>query len=95
MSVYSFRKRAFLNPVSTNKTSYILAHVENSKEGIDKYGTNVIILGDCDHKTMLEFFLGNKKDRRISLKKIDLLIRVLTAFRAALAKEIKAIESNN
>ena len=92
MPIYSFRKRLFLNPVSTNLTSYILVHVENSREGIDKYGTNVVILGDCDHKTMLEFFLGTKKARRLSLKKIDLLIRILTAFRAALVKEINSIE---
>lgn len=95
MAIYSFRKRTFLNPVSTNLTSYVLAHVENSNEGMDKYGTNVIILGDCDHKTTLEFFLGNKKARRLSLQKIDLLIRVLTSFRAALVKEIQSIESKN
>jgi hypothetical protein len=92
MSFYSFHKRAFLNPASTNKTSYILAHVENSNEGIDKWGTNLIILGDCDHKATIEFFIGRKVDRRMSLKKIDLLIKVLTAFRAALVKEIALIE---
>jgi hypothetical protein len=41
----------------------------------------------------LEFFLGTKRDRRNSLAKIDLLIKLLTQFRAALAKEITSIEN--
>jgi hypothetical protein len=41
----------------------------------------------------LEFFLGTKRYRRISLAKIDLLIDVLTQFRAALAKEVRSIEA--
>jgi len=41
---------------------------------------------------MLEFFLGNARYRRLSLRKINLLIDVLTQFREALAKEIAAIE---
>jgi hypothetical protein len=41
----------------------------------------------------LEFFLGSKRDRRLSLAKIDLLIKVLTQFRTALVKEINLIES--
>lgn len=93
MSIYSFRKRAFLNPVSTNHTSYILAHVEDSKEGTEKYGANLIILADCEDKIELEFFLGNARSRRLSLKKINLLISVITSFRDALVKEIELIDN--
>ena len=90
--IYIYRKRAFLNPVSTNQTSYILAHVEDSHGGTERHGTNLIYLADCKRTVTLEFFLGTKRHRRISLKKINLLIETLTAFRDALAKEIAAIE---
>lgn len=92
METYSFRKRAFLNPVSTNQTSYILAHVQDSLHGEYKYGTNLIYIADCRRVVQLEFFLGTARDRRISLKKINLLIEVLTAFRDSLLREITAIE---
>ena len=92
MAVYSFRKRAFLNPVSTNKTSYVMAHVESSFEGDHKWGDNVLYIADCHRQIALEFCLGSARHRRVSLKKIDLLISVLTSFRNALAEEIVLIE---
>jgi hypothetical protein len=90
--IYIYRKRAFLDPASTNHTSYILAHVENSHGGTEKYGTNLIFIADCHRVIQLEFYIGTKEHRRISLRKIDLLIDVLTRFREALAKEIAQIE---
>ena len=94
MSVYVYRKRAFLNPVATNQTSYILAHVEDSEHGENKIGTNLITLADCKRTIQLEFFLGSARHRRISLKKINLLVDILTAFRDALLREIAAIEKS-
>lgn len=94
MAIYSFRKRAFLNPVSTNKTSYIHVHVASSFEGDHKWGDNVLYLADCHRQIALEFCIGNARHRRVSLKKIDLLINVLTAFRDALIKEISLIEKS-
>lgn len=91
-SNYSFRKRVFLNPVSTNHTSYIFAHVEDSQGGAYKHGNNLIFLADCYHRIMLEFFLGTKRDRLLSLKKINLLIDTLTEFRDALNTERELIE---
>ena len=90
--IYIFRKRAFLNPVSTNQTSYILAHVESTHEGRYKWGSNLIYIADCKRVIQLEFFLGNARGRRLSLQKINLLIDVLTRFRDALVKEIELIE---
>jgi len=92
MALYTFRKRAFLNPVATNQTSYILAHVEDSEHGENVVGTNLITLADCKRTIQLEFFLGSAQHRRNSLKKINLLIDTLTAFRDALLREIAAIE---
>ena len=91
-SVFTFRKRAFLNPASTGQTSYILAEVESSQDGAYKWGHYMLKLADCRQRIQLEFFLSTKTARRISLKKINLLIDVLTRFRDALAEEIALIE---
>ena len=91
-SIYTFSKRAFLNPASTHLTSYIQAHVQTGQEGPDKWGDNMVMIADCRRVVQLEFFLGSKRDRRISLAKIDLLIKILTEFRRALAKEVRLIE---
>jgi hypothetical protein len=87
-TLYAFSKRAFLNPASTHLTSYIQAYVQTG----DKWGDNTVLIADCKRVVQLEFFLGTKRHRRISLAKIDLLIDVLTQFRSALAKEIRSIE---
>jgi len=87
--IYAFSKRAFLNPASTHLTSYIQAYVQTG----DKWGDNTVLIADCKRVVQLEFLLGSKRHRRLSLAKIDLLIEVLTQFRAALAKEIKSIEA--
>jgi hypothetical protein len=87
-NLYAFSKRAFLNPASTHLTSYIQAYVQTG----DKWGDNTVLIADCKRVVQLEFFLGSKRHRRLSLAKIDLLIKILTQFRAALAKEIQSIE---
>ena len=94
-SIYAFSKRAFLNPTSTHLASYIQAHVQTGLEGPDKWGDNMVLIADCKRVIQLEFFLGSKRDRRISLAKIDLLIKILMQFRAALAKEIRLIEGSH
>ena len=91
--IYAFSKRAFLNPASTHLTSYIQAYVQTGHEGPDKWADNMVLIADCKRVVQLEFFLGTKRLRRLSLAKIDLLIDVLTQFRAALAKEIQSIEA--
>jgi hypothetical protein len=93
MSVFTYRKRAFLNPSSTGHTSYILAEVESSREGENKWGHCMVTLADCRRRVQLEFFLGTKQSRRISLAKIDLLINVLTAFREQLREEANRIKA--
>ena len=90
---FSFRKRVFLNPVSTGHTSYILAEIESSDDGGNKWGHCMVTLADCRRRIQLEFFLGTKQTRRVSLAKIDLLINVLTAFRDQLRNEANLIEA--
>ena len=91
-SFFTFRKRSFLNPVSSGTTSYIFAEVESSRGGEYKWGHYMLTLADCRRRIQLEFFLGSKSARRISLKKINLLLDVLTQFREALLKERDLIE---
>jgi|ERR1043165_101197 hypothetical protein len=91
-SVFTLRKRAFLNPISTGHTSFILAEVESSQGGEYRWGNYLLTIADCKRLITLEFFLGTKQARRMALRKINLLIDVLTQFREALTKEIALIE---
>lgn len=87
-----FRIRSFLNPISIGQTSHILVEAESSRNGEYQWGHYMLTLADCRRRVQLEFFLGTKRARRASVRKINLLIDVLTRFRAALLKEIELIE---
>ena len=89
---FRYHKRAFLNPASTGHTSYILAEVESSHKGAEKFGNYLLTIADCRRSIRLEFFLGTPKARELSLDKINLLIKVLTDFREALIIESDLIE---
>ena len=88
----SYRKRSFLNSTATSHTSYIDAVVESSGNGEYRWGSNILTIADSKRIIRLEFFLGRKQERRRSLKKINLLIDVLTRFRDALTKESELID---
>ena len=86
-----FRKRVFLASISTGHTSYILAEVESSRGGEYKWGHCMLTIADCRRRIQLEFFLGTVRARRESLKKLDLLLKVLGSFRNALLAEAQLI----
>ena len=92
LSLLTFRKRVFLNPVSTSHTSYIYAEAESSRDGKYTCGNYLLVLADCRRIVRLEFLLSTKQYRRFSLKKLDLLIDVLTKFREVVQKEVALIE---
>lgn len=91
MSRFSYRRRTFLAPASTGFTSYVLAEVESSGGGEYRCGHYMLTLADCRWRIDLEFCLSTALQRRQSLAKIDLLLEVLSAFRAALATEAQLI----
>ena len=91
MKYQFFRRRVFLASISTGHTSYILAEVESSRGGENKWGHCMLTIADCRRRIQLEFFLGTVRARRESLKKLDLLLQVLGSFRNALLKEAQAI----
>src|SRR5687767_10137132 len=86
-----YRKRVFLASISTGHTSYILAEVESSRGGEYKWGHCMLTIADCRRRVQLEFFLGTVRARRESLKKLDLLLKVLGSFRNVLLAEAQAI----
>src|ERR687890_413732 len=86
-----FRKRVFLASITTGHTSFILAEVESSRGGENKWGHCMLTIADCRRRIQLEFFLGTVRARRESLRKLDVLIKVLGSFRNALLAEAKAI----
>src|SRR6185295_14761770 len=77
--------------VSTGHTSYILAEVESTRGGEYKWGHCMLTIADCRRRIQLEFFLGTLRARRESLRKLDLLLKVLGSFRNALLAEAQAI----
>ena len=91
MKYLFFRKRVFLTSVSTGHTSYILAEAESSRGGEYKWGHYMLTIADCRRRIQLEFFLGTLRARRESLRKLDLLLKVLGSFRRTLLAEAQAI----
>jgi hypothetical protein len=88
----AYRKRVFLNPISLSQPSYIQAIADSSDEGDYRLGNYVLIIADCHRNIMLEFGLGNDKQRKLSLDKIDRLAKVINEFREAVHGEAKLID---
>jgi hypothetical protein len=88
----AYRKRVFLNPISLGAPSFIQAVADSSRNGEDVLGNYLLIIADCERRILLEFGLGNEKQRKISIAKIDRLAKVVNEFREAVHAEAKAIE---
>jgi hypothetical protein len=88
----AYRKRLFLNPISTDSTSFIQATAESSFNGQDPLANYVLIIADCRRRIMLEFALSSAYMRKHSLAKIDRLAKVVNEFREVVHAEAKLIE---
>jgi hypothetical protein len=88
----AYRKRVFLNPISTSAPSFIQAIADSSDEGTYLLGNYILIIADCDRRIMLEFNLANAGQRKMSLAKIDRLVKVVNKFREAVYAEAKLID---
>jgi hypothetical protein len=91
--VFTYRKRVFLNPISTGHTSFILAEAESSHDGYYQLGHYMLTIADCYRRVHIHFKLSSVRDRRQSLAKINLLIDTLTRFRDAMKREADLIEN--
>ena len=87
-----YRKRVFLNPISLSAPSFIQAVADSSDEGTYLLGSYILIIADCDRRIMLEFCLANPRQRKMSLDKIDRLLKVVNEFRDALHAEAELID---
>lgn len=92
MAQYAYLKRVFLNPASTGFTSYIHAEAESSENGEYRLGNYLLLIADCRRGIELEFFLGTARQRRQSIAKAELLVKILTDFTKALKAEAKLID---
>jgi hypothetical protein len=43
----AYRKRAFLNPISTGQPSFVFAVADSSEGGKKEYGDYVLTIADC------------------------------------------------
>jgi hypothetical protein len=88
----AYRKRVFLNPISLGAPSFIQAVADSSYDGTEALGNYILIIADCERRIMLEFGLGNARQRKLSLDKIDRLAKIVNEFREAVQAEAKLIE---
>jgi hypothetical protein len=88
----AYRKRLFLNPLSTGSTSFIQATAESSFNGEDRLANYVLIIADCNRRIMLEFALSSAYMRKQSLAKLDRLAKVINEFREAVYAEAELID---
>jgi hypothetical protein len=68
-----------------------MAEVESSRGGEYKWGHYMLTIAGCRRRIQLEYFLGTVRARRESLRKLDLLLKVLGSFRSALLAEAQVI----
>ena len=88
----AYRKRAFLNPISTGQPSFVFAVADSSEGGTDERGNYLLTVADCKRMIELEFPLTSPRLRKQSLAKIDLLANVINRFRDAIHKEASLID---
>lgn len=87
----AYRKRAFLNPISTGKPSFVFAVAESSEGGKKPHGNYVLTLADCKRMIELEFPLTSRRSRKQSLAKIDLLAEIVNRFKDTIHAEADLI----
>ena len=88
----AYRKRAFLNPITTGQPSFIFAVADSSEGGKDGTGNYVLTVADCKRMVELEFPLTSPRLRKQSLAKIDLLAEVINRFRDTIHTEADLID---
>ena len=88
----AYRKRAFLNPITTGQPSFVFAVAESSEGGKKTYGNYVLTVADCKRMIELEFSLTTPRMRKQSLAKIDLLAEVINRFKDTIHAEAKLID---
>ena len=89
---YHVRRREFLNE-DPEKPAFIIGVVQDTTGFPDdtenwKYGTVMLEFGDCYRRVGFSLDLSDDKERRNSLRKINLIAEVVNAVRDAIEKEV-------
>jgi hypothetical protein len=87
----AYRKRVFLNPITTGKPSFVFAVAQSSEGGKKAYGNYVLTVADCRRIIELEFSLASPRVRKQSLAKIDLLAEIVNRFKDTVHAEAELI----
>jgi len=87
----TYRKRVFLNPITTGRPSFVFAVAESSEGGKKTHGDYVLTIADCNRMIELEFSLASPCVRKQSVAKIDLLAEIVNRFRDAIHTEADLI----
>lgn len=88
----AYRKRVFLNPISTGQPSFVFAVAESSEGGKKTYGNYVLTIADCKRMVELEFPLTSPRLRKQSLAKADLLAAIVNRFKDTIHAEADLID---
>ena len=88
----AYRKRVFLNPISTGQPSFIYAAADSSEGGKKESGDYVLTIADCKRVVELDFSLTGPRMRRQSLAKIDLLAEVVNRFKETMHAEAELMD---
>jgi len=88
----AYRKRAFLNPISTGRPSFVFAVADSSEGGKKAYGNYVLTIADCKRMIELQFSLASPRVRKQSLAKIDLLAEIVNRLKDTIHTEADLID---
>ena len=87
-----YRERAFLNPISSGRPSFIFACSRVEQRRQKEYGDYVLAIADCKRIIELGFSLTGPRKRKQSLAKIDLFAEVVNGLRDAIHAEAKLMD---
>ena len=87
----AYRKRAFLDPISTGDPSFVFAVADSSEGGTRTDGNYVLTLSDWDHIIELDFPLTSPRLLKQSLRRVGLLAEIVNRFKDTIHAEAELI----
>src|SRR5689334_1400726 len=88
----AYRKRAFLDPISTGDPSFVFAVADSSEGGTKADGNYVLTLADWERIIELDFPLTSPRLLRQSLRRIRLLAEIVNRFKDTIHAEAELIK---
>ena len=88
----AYRKRAFLDPISTGDPSFVFAVADSSDGGTKADGNYVLTLSDFEHIIELDFPLTSPRLLRQSVRRANLLAEIVNRFKDTIHAEAELIK---